>query len=86
MRSRGKASLKDRVAEAARAALAAQQFVSPIDVLMGIGWIDLGTVQRWRQGQIECLDQAIQTRPALVVEPEALAAAQRTIEEERRGR
>jgi hypothetical protein len=68
MRSRGKASLKDRVAEAARTALATQQFVSPIDVLMGIGWIDPGTVQRWRQGQIECLEQAIQTRPERIAE------------------
>lgn len=42
--------------------------MTPIDVLLGLGWIDGGTVKRWRQGQIECLEDAIQTHPSRVAE------------------
>ncbi|HEY1382899.1 MAG TPA: hypothetical protein VGF43_04755 [Dongiaceae bacterium] len=68
MSRQGHIILADRVAKAAAAAFAADATVSPIDVLMGIGWIDYGTVQRWRQGQIECLEQAIQTKPERIAE------------------
>jgi hypothetical protein len=44
-------ALADRVARAAEAALVAQGYVSPVDVLTGVGWLDSGTVERWRQGQ-----------------------------------
>jgi hypothetical protein len=49
--------LVDRVTKAAEAALAAQHFVSTIDVLVGIGWLDPGAVERWRRGQIDCLEE-----------------------------
>ena len=62
------AKLADRIAKAANASLAAQDFVSPIDVLVGIGWVDFGTVQRWRQGQIDCLEHAIQANLSRVAE------------------
>jgi hypothetical protein len=67
--------LADRVAKAAEAALAAQGYVSPVDILLGIGWIDFGTVQRWRRGQIECLEQAIRTSPARMAEARRLLRA-----------
>jgi hypothetical protein len=54
-------TLPGRVARAAEAALAAQKYVSPIDVLVGIGWLDPGAVKQWRQGQIVCLEAAVQT-------------------------
>jgi hypothetical protein len=54
-------ALADRVVKAAEAALAAQGYVSSIDVLVGIGWLDAGTLERWRRGQIDCLERAIQT-------------------------
>src|SRR6266702_742658 len=38
--------LADRVAKAAEASLAAQNYVSPVDVLVGIGWFDAGAVKR----------------------------------------
>ncbi len=60
--------LADRVTRAAETALAAQGYVSPIDVLVGISWIDGGSVNRWRQGQIECLEAAIQTNPSRIAE------------------
>jgi hypothetical protein len=54
-------ALAERVSKAAEAALAAQGNVSPIDVLVGIGWLDAPTVERWRRGQIDCLERAVQT-------------------------
>jgi hypothetical protein len=54
-------ALADRVVRAAEAALAAQGYVSPVDVLTGVGWLDLGTVERWRRGQIDCIEAAVQT-------------------------
>ena len=54
-------ALADRVVRAAEAALAAQGYVSPVDVLTGVGWLDLGTVERWRRGQIDCIESAVQT-------------------------
>ena len=53
--------LADRVVTAANAALVAQGYVSPIDVLVGIGWHDVRTVEQWRRGQIDCLERAVQT-------------------------
>ncbi len=60
--------LIDRVVEAAEAALAAQAYASPVDVLLGIRWLDPGAVDRWRQGRIDSLEEAIQTNPARVSE------------------
>jgi hypothetical protein len=68
MSRQNRANLAHRVARAAEAALAAQHFVSPVEVLLGIGWLDPGTVRRWRQGQIEYLEGAIQTNPARLAE------------------
>jgi hypothetical protein len=68
MDSERRRKLTDRVVGAAEAALAAQGFVAAIDVLGGLGWIDWGTVRRWRTGQIECLESAIQTSPARLSE------------------
>lgn len=61
MSRKNKIPLADRVAKAAEAALAARHFVSAIDVLVGIGWLDPGAVERWRRGQIDCLEEAVQT-------------------------
>ncbi|WFU40078.1 hypothetical protein QA640_38650 [Bradyrhizobium sp. CB82] len=53
--------LADRVARAAEAALAARSFVSAIDVLVGIGWLDPEAVERWRRGQVDYLERVIRT-------------------------
>jgi hypothetical protein len=53
--------LADRVTRAAEAALAAQDYVAPVDVLLRIGWLDPGAMKRWRQGQVDCLESVIQT-------------------------
>src|SRR6266446_3540434 len=54
--------LDERVRKAAEAALAAQKFVSPLDVLVRIGWLDPGAVKRWRQGQVDYLERVVQTK------------------------
>jgi hypothetical protein len=49
------------VTRAAETALAAQGYVSAVDVLVGIGWLDAGALERWRRGQIDCLERVVQT-------------------------
>lgn len=53
--------LAERVNQAAEQALAAKGYASPIDILLGIRWLDQGMVKRWRQGQVDCLEAAVQT-------------------------
>src|SRR5215472_2916487 len=60
--------LADRVAKAAEALLAAQKYVSPVDVLVGIGWLDPGALKRWRQGQVEYLEAVVQTNLSRISE------------------
>jgi len=60
--------LVDRVAKAAEGALADRHFVSAIDILTGIGWLDRGAVERWRRGQIDCLEEAVQSNPSRISE------------------
>ena len=35
--------------------------MSAIDVLLGIGWLDGGAMERWRRGQVDCLERLVQT-------------------------
>ena len=51
--------LERRVVQAAETALDRQQYVAPVDVLVGIGWLTSSTVDRWRQGQVDYLEQAV---------------------------
>jgi hypothetical protein len=61
MNPENRSKLAGRVVNAAEAALAARNYVSPVDVLVGIGWLDPGAVKRWQQGQIDYLERAVQT-------------------------
>lgn len=61
-------SLCDRIAKAAHEALAADHSVSVIDILIGIGWLDAGAVERWRRGQITCLEEALQVDQSRILE------------------
>ena len=60
--------LSDRVTRAAETALAAQSDVSAVDILLGIGWLDPNSLERWRRGQVECLEGLLQTNPSRVSE------------------
>jgi hypothetical protein len=61
MQPHNRKKLSDRVIKAAEVALAARKYVSPVDVLVGIGWLDPGAVKRWQQGQFDHLEGAVQT-------------------------
>ncbi len=68
MNPKNRSKLVSRVSKAAEASLAAQDYVSPIDVLIGIGWLDPGAVERWRRGQIEHLERVVQTNLPRITE------------------
>ncbi len=64
MRQENGAKLDQRVVRAAEAALAERQFVSAIDVLVGIGWLAPSHVEEWRQGRVEYLERVTQANLA----------------------
>jgi hypothetical protein len=68
MSTKNRQSLADRVARAAETALAFQDYVAPLDLLMGLGWLEASTEKRWRLGQIESLEEALQVNPARILE------------------
>ena len=51
--------LDRRVVRAAEAALAQRRFVTAIDVLVGLGWLERRRVDEWRQGRIACLEATV---------------------------
>jgi len=61
-------TLEQRVVQAAEAALSDGGHVSPIDVLVRLAWLPMSSVDRWRQGRIDCLEQAMQVRPQKLAE------------------
>jgi hypothetical protein len=52
--------LEERVVRAADDALARQQYVSPVDVLLGMGLLSPGQLLDWRRGRIDFLERVIQ--------------------------
>jgi hypothetical protein len=64
MNRKNRTLLADRVAKAAEAALAARRVVSAVDILVGIGWLDTPTVERWRRGQVDYLERDVRTTAA----------------------
>jgi hypothetical protein len=68
-------NVEQRVTRVAEAALAEHRFVSPIDVLVGLGWLAPSHVDRWRQGRVEALENAVQANLSKI--STAMAALQR---------
>jgi hypothetical protein len=64
----GKPRLADRVRRAAEAALAAQGFVCPLDVLLGIGWLSHGPMRHWQRGGFGHLEDAAQIESSRLAE------------------
>ena len=56
----GRDELESRVVRAAEGALQAQNFVRPIDVLLGLEWLAPMAEKLWRQGRTDCLERAVQ--------------------------
>jgi hypothetical protein len=61
--------LEQRVVAAAEDALARQQYVAPVDVLAGIGWVPFSLIDSWRQGRVADLEAVA------AVGPDRLASA-----------
>jgi hypothetical protein len=53
------AGIETRVARIAEATLAEQQFVTPIDILIGLGWLAQPNVDRWQRGLVTSLDLCV---------------------------
>ena len=68
MHPENRTKLANRVIKAAEAALATRSYVSPIDVLVGIGWLDPGAVKRWQQGQVDYLERVVQANLSRISE------------------
>jgi hypothetical protein len=60
--------LAERVAGAAEKSLTAQNYVSPLDVLMGMGWLTPDAERRWRQGRTDSLEDVAQVNAARLSE------------------
>ena len=59
MHPKNRAELATRVAKAAGEALAARKYVSAIDVLVGIGWLDPKLLEEWRRGRVDYLERVV---------------------------
>jgi hypothetical protein len=68
MHPQNRSKLEARVIKAAEAALAARSYVSPVDVLLGIGWLNAAAVERWRRGQIDYLERVVQANLSRISE------------------
>lgn len=60
MNPKNRKNVADRVVGAAERALADQKYVSAIDVLLRIGWLNPSTLKDWRLGRVECLERVMQ--------------------------
>jgi hypothetical protein len=81
MSAKNRKPLADRVIEAAEAALAAQDYVSPVDVFIGIGWTTRAKSPRHSVVVRFSRSRRRYERQGLLVEPQALAQAQRELAE-----
>ncbi|GAA1643572.1 DUF2293 domain-containing protein [Georgenia ruanii] len=54
------ASIEERVTRAAEEALREEGYVAPVDVLVGIGWLQPVHRDHWRQGRVPCLEEVVQ--------------------------
>jgi hypothetical protein len=68
MGRKDRGTLAERIADAAEAALAAQNYVCCIDVMERIGWLYPEAAKHWRVGKFECLEDAVQSNPSRISE------------------
>ena len=55
-----RASIEQRVARAAEAALRDHGYVAPVQVLVGMGWLQPVHRDHWRQGRVPYLERVVQ--------------------------
>lgn len=75
MDPRNQEALRQRITAAAEQALAARKFVTAIDILGGIGWLNPTHVAEWRQGRLPFLEAGIQANLSRVSEAMSLFRA-----------
>lgn len=68
MNPKNRKKLADRVVGAAERALADQKYVSAVDVLLGIGWLNPSTLKDWRLGRTDYLERVVQANLSRVSE------------------
>jgi hypothetical protein len=59
MNSANPVGLERKIAAVAASALSARQVVTPIEVLIGIGWLDTARVEDWRRGRVPYLERVV---------------------------
>lgn len=57
MNKANQAKLARQIATAAGHALSTRQVVTPLDVLVGIGWLPAAQVEAWRRGRVTYLER-----------------------------
>jgi hypothetical protein len=68
MTPKNRKALSARVARTAWPELSARGYVSPIDVLVGIGWLAPDAAERWRRGQTDYLERVVQANLSRISE------------------
>ena len=68
MNRKNQKPLAERVTEAAEAALAAQSYVSIIDVFHGIGWLPGSLIDDWRHGRADDRESVLRINPQRIDE------------------
>ena len=68
MHPKNRQALADRVNSAAEKALAQKDYASPIDVFLGIGWLDPSSLAGWRQGRVDYLERVVRANLSRVSE------------------
>ena len=61
MKPKNRQKIEARVAQAAYAALTQKGWVSAVDVLVGMSWLEPEHLARWRKGQIPYLEKVVHT-------------------------
>src|SRR5882672_6061808 len=59
MHPKNRDALSHRVAKAAEAALATHKYVSAVEVLVGMGWLDPKLLEDWRRGRVDFLERVV---------------------------
>jgi len=59
-------TIEKRVEQVAESALYNQFYVCPIDIFLGLGWLQPSHVKEWKQGRVFCLEKVIHAAPPKV--------------------
>ena len=57
MNPANRARLERKIAEVAASVLSTRQVVTPVEVLVGIGWLTTAQVEAWRRGRVPYLER-----------------------------